>query len=116
MMIGVFSGADKMLLFLRLAAGLVSLEKDFVRWYHTAGGREGQRQRKLVVRYHPHPLSLFSAARRIPTGSNSTNSLDREREKEVFARIPLRLSLSLSLFPPYSTMVADSAFVSEFLS
>ena len=41
---------------------------------------------------------------------------EREREKEVFARIPLRLSLSLSLFPPYSTMVADSAFVSEFLS
>ena len=41
MMIGVFSGADKMLLFLRLAAGFVSLEKDFVQSKTAAGGREG---------------------------------------------------------------------------
>ena len=42
LMIGVFSGADKMLLFLRLAAGFVSLEKDFVQ-YNSAGERERER-------------------------------------------------------------------------
>ena len=78
---------------LRRAAGFVSLEKDFAGSLgaiqrEIERGRE-QRQRKLVVGYHPPPSpllppSLFSAARRIPTGSNSTNSLDLERCLPVF--------------------------------
>ena len=81
--IGVFSGADKMLLFFAARSGFRLVRKGFrsLAWCHTAGGEEReQRQRKLVVGYHPPPflplLSFLSAARRIPTGSNSTNSLD----------------------------------------
>ena len=46
MMIGVFSGADKMLLFLRRAAGFVSLEKDFVQ-RNSAAERRGAETEKI---------------------------------------------------------------------
>ena len=70
--IGVFSGADKMLLFFAARSGFRLVRKGFrsLAWCHTAGGRERereQRQRKLVVGYHPPPLLfplLLSSQRR----------------------------------------------------
>ena len=88
-MIGVFSGADKMLLFLRLAAGFVSLEKDFVQ-YNSAGEREGSRDREnwwfAIIPSLSQRHGAFLQVQIPPI---------HWRPREVFARIPFRFSLQI---------------------
>ena len=65
--IGVFSGADKMLLFFAARSGFRLVRKGFrslgAIQREIERGRE-QRQRKLVVGYHPPPLPFSLSSQR----------------------------------------------------